>query len=355
MYAFPGAIDGSFPSAGVVRDASGDLYGTTSGGAMDSGTVYQVTSTGVTKVLHTFSGGNDGAGPFGIARDNSGNLYGATSSGGANNRGVVYKLTPSGVETVLYSFGLPPDGSGPSSGVTLDAAGNIYGTTMYGGTHGEGTVGGTVYKVSPAGVETILYNFTGGADGGNPKSGPLTVSRNGSVYGTTSSGGLPGCGRTGNGVVYKVDPTGVETVLYAFSGGADGAIPQGALVFDAAGNIYGTTALGGLGNGVVYRLDTSGNETVLYGFTGSLDGDGPYGLVRDGAGNLYGVAQGGGSEGDGVVFEVTSGGAETVLYNFQPEDGYLNGNLIRSVEGSFYGTTVNGGAHDAGEVFRIKP
>jgi len=207
----------------------------------------------------------------------------------------VFELDATGHETVLYSFPGAGDGRHPYSGVIRDAAGSLYGTTGGGGTAGLGVV----YKLDTAGHETVLYNFTGGADGSNPSGGVIRDSA-GNLYGTTASGG------TANwGVVYKLDPSGHETVLHSFTGGADGGRPLAGVTRDSAGNLYGTTGAGGTtGSGVVYELDAAGQETVLYSFTG-YDGRNPYaGVIRDSAGNLYGTTCYGGKRGGGVVFKI---------------------------------------------------
>jgi uncharacterized repeat protein (TIGR03803 family) len=212
----------------------------------------------------------------------------------------VYKLNVAGQETVLHSFTFGADGGYASGGVIRDSAGNLYGTASSGGTAGWGVV----YKLNAAGQETVLYSFTGGADGGYPKSGVI-FDPAGNLYGTTYFGGTSNAG-----VVYKLAPSGQETVLCNFTGytGANGGYPYTGVIRDSAGNLYGATPYGGsAGNGVVYELDPAGNETVLYTFTGGADGGEPFegSLVRDSAGNLYGTTQFGGKNSGGVVFELT--------------------------------------------------
>jgi uncharacterized repeat protein (TIGR03803 family) len=345
LFTFPGVTDGLYPYDTLARDSQGNLYGTTySGGVAGDGAVFQVSPSGVETVLHSFAGGSDGATPYaGVALDSGGNLYGTTESGGAENSGIVYKVNAAGEESVLYSFTGGPDGGVPYAGVVLDAAGNMYGAASFGGAF----YGGVVYKLTSTGHETVLYNFTGGADGGSPYGTP-TLDKAGNVYGTTPSGGS-----SFSGVVYQVDPAGIETVLYNFTGGADGGRPQGGVVFDRAGNLYGTTPEGGLGFGTVYKVEPTGVETVLYAFTGGADGGDPQsGVVLDKEGNMYGAAPLG-NLGFGVVFKVTPTGEESVLYSFSYLDPGSNpdGGVILDAAGNLYGTTNDGGKRGGGVVF----
>jgi uncharacterized repeat protein (TIGR03803 family) len=370
FYSFPSAADGGFPWAGVVRDSAGNLYGTASvEGTGGWGIVYKVDPAGHETVLHSFTGGADGAYPYaGVILDSAGNLYGTTANGGLgtgyNGAGVVYKVDPAGHETVLYSFTGGADGGYPEAGVILDSAGNLYGTTVNGGIAGLGVV----YKVDTAGHETVLHSFTGGADGAYPHAGVIRDSA-GNLYGTTAGGGITGpCAGSpfsiGCGVVYKLNPASQETILYTFTGGADGGQPVASVIRDPAGNLYGTTQAGGASCmsgypacGVVYRLDTAGQETVLYTFTGADGGAGPDGgVVRDSAGNLYGTTAGGGTSGWGAVYELNSAGQETVLYDFT---GGTDGaspvaGVILDSAGNLYGTTYEGGKKSSGVVFKIR-
>ena len=223
----------------------------------------------------------------------------------------MFKLDPAGHETILHNFMYGTDGSQPDAGVSLDMAGNIYGTAGAGGMGGGFVFGhGVVYKLDPAGNETILYAFTGGLDGGSPIGG-VTLGSAGNIYGTTWSGGPP----SGDypGVVYKLDRTGHETVVYPFTGFADGGDPLGTLIFDSAGNIYGVTQFGGqgpcpyFGCGVVFEVNPAGQERVLYSFTGGADGSEPTaGVIRDSVGNLYGTTSGGGAVGAVVRYKIAA-------------------------------------------------
>jgi uncharacterized repeat protein (TIGR03803 family) len=330
----------SFPPSGVIADSSGNLYGTTlAGGKADAGVVFKldVSSRHGETVLYSFSGGADGGQPYaGVARDSAGNLYGTTYSGGTSSYGVVYKLDTAGQETVLHSFSGGADGGYPNAGVVLDSAGNLYGTTSGGGMANGLAGAGVVYELDTAGQETVLYSFTGGADGSTPQAGVIRDSA-GNLYGTTFQGGARDLG-----LMYKVNAAGgQETVLYSFPGAPDGDNPQGGVILDSAGNLYGTTQQGGPANaGVVYKLGATG-ETVLYSFTGGADGSGPRGgVIRDSAGNLYGTAYAGGASGLGVVFKVDTSGHETVLYSFTGgADGCLpQAGVIRDSAGNLYGT-----------------
>jgi uncharacterized repeat protein (TIGR03803 family) len=376
LYVFTGGADGGYPQAGLIRDAAGNLYSTTSqGGDLNTcysegcGTVFKLAANGKETVLYSFTGHPaDGSYPIaGLVRDAAGNLYGTTFRGGASNYGTVFKVAADGNETVLYSFtGYPADGSYPSAGLVRDAKGDLYGTTAYGGSGNCDLGCGTVFKLDTAGEETVLYSFTGtGGDGVNPYAGLVRDPR-GQLYGTTDLGGASGAG-----TVFKVANSGKETVLYSFTGGADGGGPvYGYLVRDAAGNLYGTTAAGGsyackgeYGCGVVYKLNTAGKETVLHTFTGT-DGDGYFpvaGLLRDAKGNLYGTTAYGGSgncyTGCGTVFKLDKAGNETVLHSFDSStDGaYPYAGLVRDARGNLYGTTEAGGAYNYGVVFELTP
>ncbi len=293
LHSFEGGADGEAPLNALIRDAAGNLYGTTYGGL---GTVFEVDATGKYTVLYNFRGGADGWNPDGVLiRDSNGNLYGTTSNGGTNEYGTVFKLDSSSNKTTLYNF-KGTDGVGPFAGLISDVTGNLYGTTGYGGAYGFGTV----FKLDPSGNETVLYSFSGGSDGAAPIT-ELIRDAIGNLYGTTSGGGAYGWG-----TIFKLDPSGNETVLYSFTGGQDGKFPYGALLW-SEGNFYGTTSDGGaFGLGTVFKLDPSGNQTVLYSFKGAGDGALPYsGLIRDAAGNLYGTAAYGGVYGCGTVFRVT--------------------------------------------------
>ena len=284
-----------------------------------AGTVFQVDATGKETVLHAFTISDGYAAHGGLIRDPAGNFYGTASAGGAYGQGTEFKLTKAGKFRVLYSFaGGSADGAQPYGGLARDAAGNLYGTTLSGGGFG------TVFKVDPSGKETVLHSFTGSPDGASPWAG-LVRDTDGNLYGTTRGGGA-----FTRGTVFKIDAAGKETVLHSFSG-YQGKEPMGALTLDAAGNLYGTADEGTVDHqGSLFKLDPSGKVTALYRFT-ELDGAEPVtGLTRDASGNLYGTTLFGGNlncatgasvGGCGVVFKRDTKGNLTVLYSF-PGNGF---------------------------------
>jgi uncharacterized repeat protein (TIGR03803 family) len=326
------------------------------------------------RVLYSFNGPPDAQAPHSnLLLDGSGNIYGITFGGGSSYEGTAFKLNSSGKETVLYSF-LSGYGNRPDL-VIQDAEGTLYGTTTYGGSYGQGAV----FKLDQNENETVLYSFRGAAksDGFDPIG--VVRDEQGNLYGTTGLGGeAGGCYGYGCGIVFKLDPAGKETVLYTFKGGADGGYPSGPIVRDAAGNLYGETAYGGdlscyppYGCGTVFKLDPAGKETVFHRFTGTGgDGEHPWaGLVADNKGNLYGATVEGGTgpnctsaeNGCGTVFKVDRTGKETVLHSFTGSgaDFPPNASLALDEKGNIYGTTPNGGSQNCGSgcgaVYMLNP
>jgi uncharacterized repeat protein (TIGR03803 family) len=245
LHSFAGA-DGRIPQAGLIFDAAGNLYGTTAwGGAYDHGTIFRLDRiTGQETIVHSFNIA-DGAVPLaGLIRDAAGNFYGTTNSGGASDKGTVFRLDVTGNEVVLYSFKGVPDGQAPYGGLVLDSAGNLYGTTANGGDEGFGTV----FKLDVTGTETILHTFRHRADGESPQAGLLRDAK-GNLYGTTVVGGSG----LDDGTVFELDANGNYKMLHIFTG-ADGDRPRAALIRGAVGDFYGTTSGGGLGYGIVFKL-----------------------------------------------------------------------------------------------------
>lgn len=312
LYSFVGT-DGANPTAGLVEDQNGNLFGTTSrggNGSSSAGTVFKLAPPATLgapwteTVLHTFTGGADGAHPYaGLIFDSAGNLYGTTNGGGAFNFGTVFKLDSTGNETVLYSFTGFPDGASPYAGVVQDGAGNLYGTTGEGGAFNHGTV----YKLDSSGIETVLHSFNGGTDGAYPSAG-LTLDAAGNLYGTANEGGATG-NAGDNGTIFEVNSTGSFTVLHTFTGGVGGANPAAGMILNSAGKLFGVTTEGGDhdDDGTAFELDlTTSTFTVLHTFTANSGGAYPYtGLILDSAGNLYGATEDGGTSKRGLVFEIT--------------------------------------------------
>ena len=330
-------------------------------GSVSSGNVTTVAVTCLNQgesVLYSFGlpAGSDGQDPYAsLVMDASGNLYGTTYYGGTNDTGTVFKITSSGAESVLYSFGpnTGSDGQYPAGSLIMDASGNLYGATQDGGKNGTGTV----FKIAPSGAESVLYSFgpNTGSDGQYP-AGSLIMDASGNLYGTTQDGG-----KNGTGTVFKIIPSGAESVLYSFgpSPGADGKTPTAGLVMDASGNLYGTTQFGSTSDsGTVFQITPSGTESVLHSFGTGTDGQNPQArLIMDRSGNLYGTTSGGGANGTGTVFQISPSGAESVLYSFGTgTDGQspLAG-LVMDASGNLYGTTYSGGTNGTGTVFRIVP
>jgi len=344
------------------------------------------------KVLHNFTGGGDGFYPWaGLTMDQAGNFYGTTSAGGRGD-GVVFRLSQRGsgwVFNPLYTFAGGNDGANPFARVVFGPDGSLYGTTSYGGGDGCGGSGcGTVFQLKPYPTacktalygwqETVLYRFTGGSDGSTPELGDLIFDQAGNIYGTTALGGYQGgsCSNYGGcGVVFELTPSNggwTEKVLYSFTGGSDGAIPLAGLIFDNVGNLYGTTIYGGnldcfapYGCGTVFQLTPSGSgwtANVLYTFQGGNDGQSPYaGLVFNQAGDLYGTTVTGGQGGGGTAFELTSSKGMglwtfTLIYGLSAGDGDGPvGTLVVDAPGNLYGTTAADGLFQWGSVFKLAP
>ena len=332
------------------------------------------------KVLHSFTGGGDGASPgAGVTMDQAGNLFGTTASGGIDDNGTVFRLSKRGsgwVLNPLYLFLGGSDGATPYARVVFGPDGSLYGTTYDGG--GDGCSGygcGTVFSLKPPATacktalcpwtETVLYRFTGGSDGAKPEGGDLILDQAGNIYGTAGIGGYQdgGCSNLGGcGVVFELTPSNggwTEKILYSFSGGSDGAQPYAGL-FDQSGNLYGTTLLGGSsGDGTVFQLTPSGSgwtENVLYTFQDGNDGAFPDGgLIFDQSGNLYGTTLFDGKDGGGTVFKLTpSNGSWTysLVYSFTGSEGPA-ANLAMDGAGNLYGTTYLDGAYGQGSVFKL--
>ncbi|MGD0569471.1 MAG: choice-of-anchor tandem repeat GloVer-containing protein [Candidatus Sulfotelmatobacter sp.] len=311
VHNFAGGSDGANPEGGLIRDAQGYFFGTTTaGGASGAGTVFAVSAAGKEVVLYTFAGGADGSNPqAGLILDASGNLYGTTSAGGANGNGTVFKLShptkgSKWTETILYSFGTGSDGAVPLAAVKFDKAGNLYGTTSAGGSYGYGTI----FQLTPAGsswTETILHDFQDADDGAVPYGG-LIADKSGNFYGSATEGGTGG-----GGTIFELTQASGDwtfTVLYSNPGwGISGSYRN--LTLDASGNLYGTTHCDGADSaGTVYKLSQESGSwtyTSLYVFTGGTDGQYSYSNPVVEGDRVFGTTRFGGANGGGVVWEIT--------------------------------------------------
>lgn len=360
--------DGSQPQSRLTSDGKGNFYGTTHGGGAGYGTVFELSPNGSggwnETVIYSFTGGADGANPYSsyVMFDSIGNLYGTTYAGGAYGYGVVFELSPEEVgwaENVLYSFTNTPDGAYPVSGLLMDSAGNLYGSTFEGGYLSDGAV----FELSPSGggwQEKVIYAFDNTAGYCAPSG--LTMDAAGNIFGTTFS------------LVVELSPTNGlwnGTAIYNYAGTFS---PSDTLVLDQAGNLYGTNPYGGGPNaGIVFMLSTRPKvrrgRTVyptktLYVFRprahGVKDGSHPSsGIVFDAAGNIYGTTASGGTYGQGTVFElmpVNGKYQEKILWNFNGTDGAQpSGSLALDRAGNLYGTTSSGGSSGVGVVFEVTP
>ena len=381
---FPSSPEGYGPST-LMLGADGKFYGTTAYGGT-GGAIFRVSSNGAFETLHSFTGGGEGAFPNGpLVQTPDGAIFGTSSSGGAENAGTVFRMGPDLTVTVIHSFefsaGFPrgliagSDGAfygttrgmlyritaaGEFTPISTDPAlftgwtsqpvlgqdGHFYLTNASTGPAGAGSIG----RVTAGGSTTVLYEFSGGAEGRNPRA-PLLQAPDGSFYGTTPMGGV-----AGRGTVFVVSPTGQFTTLHAFLG-PEGATPSGALIRTSDGRFYGMTSYGGsFDRGTVYRMEPSGEVTVLHSFAGGEDGSHPVGaLLRAADGNLYGTTSDGGSSDRGIAFRMTLAGSLTILHAF---DGIGDGcfpasGLFQGTDGNFHGVTLSSADSNYGTAYRM--
>jgi uncharacterized repeat protein (TIGR03803 family) len=338
LYRFTGGTDGALLFSGVVADTSGNLYGTAFEGGDSNcscGTVFELTARGQLKVLHAFNDGNgsDGANPQGVPiLDQKGNLYGVTTYGGIADAGTVFELAHAGeAETVLYNFTGGDDGGYPASPLLFGEHGTLFGEATS-GNDARDDVNGNVFKLARNGTFSVLHSFCCAQNDGVFPYGGVITDAMGNLYGTTQGGGTCQC--YSGGTVFKIAPRGKETILYNFcslSHCSDGEVPNSPLLRDSAGNLYGTTYWGGSsdclnGCGVAFKISPNGVETVLHIFTGGNDGSNPSaGLIADASGNFYGTTVSGGKYNQGTVFELKADGTETVLHSFCVDAGCSDG------------------------------
>ncbi|HTS19972.1 MAG TPA: choice-of-anchor tandem repeat GloVer-containing protein [Verrucomicrobiae bacterium] len=363
LYSFDGGTNGVGPDSGLVQGSDGSFYGTTSSGGTNTvcgdkagcGTVFKITPQGTLTTLWQFGTSlTDGLTPYdGLVQGNDGGFYGTTLGGGTNYSGTIFKITPQGALTTLWQFGTSlTDGAEPRSGLVQGTDGDFYGTTQYGGTN----YSGTIFKINPQGALTTLWQFSG-KDGYSP-SANLVQGRDGNFYGTTWQGGT-----NNEGTVFKISSQGTLTVLWQFgSRPTDGSLPYAGLVQGADGDLYGATEDGGShGWGMVFKITSQGTLTTLWQLgDNSTDGRQPNGLLQGSDGNFYGATQVGGTNSDGTAFKITPQGTLTTLWQFNITDGFFPyAGLVQGSDGSFYGTTDQGGLTNSsapygrGTVFKI--
>jgi uncharacterized repeat protein (TIGR03803 family) len=363
QWAFSTNFDGADPQAGLLQATDGNFYGTTfSGGLYGSGTVFKLSLNGALNSIYSFTGQADGASPAaGLVQDAAGFLYGTTSAGGAFGFGTLFRISTTGQFTNLVTFD-STNGASPKAGLVQGSDGNFYGTTSAGGISGAGTI----FRLMPAGLFSTVYNFTNHADGRAPMAA-LTLAADGNFYGTASLGGS-----NLDGTVFRFTTNGQFTTLASFDGVA-GSVPLAGLVQANDGNFYGTASAAGANSfGTVFKMDANNNLSALYTFGQELD---PFGNALDGAtpeaslllandGNLYGTTAYGGpytnfidSSGDigaGVVFRISTNGTFSNLWLFDGTNGqYPEAPLLQATDGKLYGTTTTGGPFEAGTVFQL--
>jgi uncharacterized repeat protein (TIGR03803 family) len=357
--------DGAFANGELTQDSAGNFYGTTEeGGANGVGTVFKMDPSGDVTILHSFANDSNGLFPLaGLLLDTQDNLYGTTHE-------AVFRLSPENEAfKTIHMFGIGNDGGTTASRMVTNN-GDLYFVTGSGSNDvcvevGEGC--GRILKMTKGGTETVLYTFTGGADGAGPEG--LVRDSAGNLYGVAPRNFTA----PGAGTVFKLDTAGVFTVLYTFTGGADGGTPLGRLTIDANGNLHGVTETGGdpkCNCGVVFRVDSSGHETVVHKFFGGGGGSFPLVGLLDVGGVLYGTTAGGGDPactgGCGMLYEISKTGKYIVLHRFgglagSDGAGSVSGALTLGSDGSIYGTTYSGGisctenSQGCGTIFKYTP
>lgn len=352
VHSFGAPNDGAYPSAPLLRDSMDNLYGASQGGgSFGWGTVFKIDPSNKERVLYSFRDGADGLIPS-ISFLQSGTIVGTTYQGGFNLFGTVFKLNPEGNLTNLFSCCNPTEIGTFPGGVIQDVDGNLYVVALAGGDFSCSLTGcGTIFKLSGPSTATLVHTFGGeGGDGQNPN-GSLLRDAAGNLYGTTLYGGT-----SGYGTIFKIVPGDIETVLYSFEGSGDGSFPSSGVYRDPQGNLYGTTASGGSHNfGTVFKVTSSGEHLVLYDFNGS-DGDQPTGgAILDPSGNIYGVTYLGGRHNKGTVFKLNTNGDLTVLHDFSGANDGAYPESVLPMNGTLYGVTYQGGTYNLGVLFRLVP
>ena len=344
IHNFGASNDGSKPYAEVTIDKQGNLYGTTlDGGPLLAGTIWKISASGKYQLLHIFSNGQDLNGSYpkaGVTVDSSGNLFGLAGGGGSTGGGFLWKITSDGIFHEIQDFGIQNDGKGPSASLVFDKKGNIFGTNTW---PGPNVAFGNIWELTPAGQFLNLHSFGTGTDGQAPFAG-VTLDSAGNMYGTTYQGGSQNVG-----TVWEITAAGNYVVLHEFGVGGDGALPIGGVTVDNSGNLFGTasaTTTSGSGPGVVWEISSTLGYQVIHAFGSSGDGSLPNGGVTlDSSGNLYGTASQGGGTGGGVIWTLTTDGQYSILHTFgSGNDGVMPlSSVTFDAAGNMFGTAFHGG------------
>ena len=343
VYSFPISGNAS-PNAGLIQGSDGNFYGTT------SGTIFQLTPAGALTTLHYFTytpdfENGDGAYPNALIQVSGGSFYGTTLDGGIYGSGIFYKISSDGTIAGLHAFGAGTEVGNPVGALTISPEGGFYGATSY-----------TVFRITPAGDVTTIFVFSNSGQVSPHLNGGLALDANGNLYGTTFYSGTDG-----NGTVFRVTPGGEMTILHSFSAAdeyganSDGANPGVGLILGSDGYFYGTTTTGGTGAlGTVFKMTPDGELTTLHNFGNAyLDLPPSAGLIEGSDGNFYGTTGVYYSYIHGSVFQITPGGTFTTVYRFSGSDGSFPLGLIQGSDGSFYGPTYAGGTDNFGTIFKL--
>lgn len=338
VYTFKGGTDGNSPTGDLIA-VRGALYGTTASGGTSTnlGTVFSVTPSGSEHVVFRFAGGPNASTPISGLTLVHGRLYGVTTA-------QLFVLAPSGASYSALGIFSSDSAQGPLA----STGGRLYGVTRFGGLDGKGCTDkcGSVFAASPSGAVQTLYNFHGGGDGGEPGGGLIAVK--GDLYGTTLYGGTHNAG-----TIFKITTTGAHQVLHSFNPKSDGAQPRGKL-YESGGVLYGTTEYEGKNDGgTLFSVTPAGRFAVMYQFGASGDAANPTGSLTEMKGIFYGTSSFGGTYNSGAVFALNRAGSERVVYSFSETPSVVPGLL--AVKGALYGATAVGGKQHAGTIFEIKP
>lgn len=341
---------GNNPNGDLFKDSDGTFYGMTSlGGTYNQGTIFKMTAAGAVTILKHFNNPVDGASPYGeLIKGTDGNFYGMTSAGGTNTYGTIFKMTPDGsTYTVLKHLSYAADGTNPRGHLVQAADGNFYGITYGGGAN----AAGTIFKMTAAGVYTVLRHLNKTTDGGNSYSS-LTLGKDGNLYGINYGGGT-----FSYGTIFKITTAGAFTVLRHLNGPTDGGGSQSDLIQGTDGNFYGMCyGYGSIGNGTIFKITPAGVYTVLRNLFSTSDGGHPYGnLFQNSDGLLYGMNRTGGTGGAGTAFKITTAGTYNVLHSFQneTEGGTPNAGFVKGNDGNLYALLSLGGSLTGGTAIKM--